>query len=151
MQPKILSLYRYYLMMRHQHSRFQHEMAEGNWAELMQAGPDYLPFLLRTDPPAIFLSLWHATLYVVIEGWQKAGLEDPRIDILLESPNVEALRLHRHGTFHYHEQLSPPTYSKLLESPDAVAWTQQLSDAFHAYFTAQRQRPEFRLAALNCG
>lgn len=150
MAQEVLSLYRYYLMMRHMQSRFLHELGSGNWHELAALDARYLPFLLRTDPPAIFLNLWQATLYVLIEGWQKAGMENVQIDALLKSPNVQALRLHRHGTFHYHEDITPPLYSKLLRSDDAVEWTHHLSAAFHAYFDQQKLSAEFREGAKNC-
>ena len=81
-------------------SRFLHELGGGNWHILMQENPCYLPFLMSVDAPAIYLSLWQATLYIVVEGWRKLALSDETIDRLLLSPNVEALKLHRHGTFH---------------------------------------------------
>src|SRR5690606_12160026 len=139
MTAKVLSLYRYYLMMRHMHSRFLHALGGDDWHIRMQRNPEYLPFLIRVDAPAIYLSLWQATLYVVVEGWRKLALSDGTIDELLQSPNVEALKLHRHGTFHYHEDITPPTYRALLQSQDVVQWASALSDAFHAYFERRMQ------------
>ena len=81
MKTGIGSLYRYYLMARHMQSRFLHELGGGDWHLTAQKNPDYLPFLIRVDAPAIYLSLWQATLYVMIEKWKKLGLSDPVIDI----------------------------------------------------------------------
>jgi hypothetical protein len=136
-------------MMRHMQSRFLHELGDGDWHIRMQQNPDYLPFLMRVDAPAIYLSLWQATLYVVVEGWRKLALSDVMLDGLLQSSNVEALKLHRHGTFHYHEDITPPTYRALLQSPDVVQWTHALSDAFHTYFERRMQEPAFAKAAKN--
>jgi hypothetical protein len=46
------------------------------------------------------MSYWYGTLYVVIEGWKELKLSDPKIDALLDSPNVELLRRYRNGVFH---------------------------------------------------
>lgn len=130
-------------------SRFLHELGSGDWHTLAEKNPKYLGFLMTVDPPAIFLSLWQANLYVVIEGWHKLGLSNPKVDALLLSPNVEALKLHRHGTFHYHEELIPRLYRKLLVSADAVDWTHNLSEAFKQFFDAALLDPEFAKSALN--
>ena len=143
MKTGIVSLYRYYLMMRHMQSHFLHELGGGDWHLTAQKNPDFLPFLIRVDAPAIYLSLWQATLYVVIEGWKKLGLSDPVIDEFLRSPNVDALKLHRHGTFHYHEELTPPVYRSLLQSLDFVQWTHGLSEAFRSYFAQRLKEPAF--------
>ncbi|MEO6052272.1 MAG: hypothetical protein ABIP78_13210 [Pyrinomonadaceae bacterium] len=34
----------------------------------------------------IYMSYWYGALYVLIEGWQLLGLQDPVINELLESP-----------------------------------------------------------------
>lgn len=149
MKKGVIGLYRYHLTMRHMQSRYLQELGGGDWHLTAADNPEFLFFLISVDPPAIYLSLWQSTLYVVIEGWQKLGLSDPAIDMLLQSPNVEALKLHRHGTFHFHEQLKPPLYRELLQSPDAVEWVHRLSDSFHVYFQRASQHPSFKEEALN--
>src|SRR3954447_4244682 len=58
-----------------------------------------------TDPVAsmddlIAMSLWYATVYVVIEGWLKAKLEDAELDELLADGHVDTLRRFRNQVFH---------------------------------------------------
>ena len=43
-------------------------------------------------------------LYTVIEGYRELQLQDPKIDGLLRSPNVDALRLLRNATFHFQKE-----------------------------------------------
>jgi hypothetical protein len=97
------------------------------------------PFSMKTDDGIrgyAYMSYWYAALYVVIEGWQKLGLRDEAIDRLLESPNVELLRLYRHAVFHFHEDyfnehLTTP-FVERGESP--VGWVRSLSDEFGRWF-----------------
>lgn len=49
----------------------------------------------------LYMSLWYACLYVLIEGWLQLKLSDPEVDALLESPNVDLLERFRNGVFHY--------------------------------------------------
>lgn len=130
----IPSLYRYFLIMRRMQLSFEQELNFGDWHLAAQSNPLYLPALIATDPPAIFLTMWQATLYVVIEGWQKLGLNHPHLDVLLKSSNVEALKLHRHGTFHFHAGATPTSCHKLLQSDDSIEWLYKTSEAFSSYF-----------------
>jgi hypothetical protein len=41
----------------------------------------------------LYMSYWYAALYVVIEGWRELELADATIDALLQSPNVDLLKL----------------------------------------------------------
>ncbi|MGX5695718.1 hypothetical protein ACWKWP_05915 [Agromyces soli] len=79
--------------------------------------------LKNSDPPAeadfattmdnhIAMSLWYATVYVVIEGSRGAGLSDPDLDVLLADDHVDHLRRFRNQIFHYQEEYDNP---KLLE------------------------------------
>lgn len=83
-----------------------------------------------------YMSYWYAALYVVVEGWQRLGLHDELIDELLDSPNVELLKLYRHGVFHFHEdyfnrRLTLP----LIDRGDApVAWVGDLSTQLGRWF-----------------
>jgi len=41
----------------------------------------------------LYMSYWYGALYVVIEGWRELKLVDPAIDQLLQSSNVDLLRI----------------------------------------------------------
>ena len=145
MKKGIVSLYRYYLQMRHMQSRFLHELGGGNWHEHLAKNPQYFGFLVTVDPPAIYLALWQATLYVLVEGWNTLQLENTAIDHLIASSNVAALKKHRHGTFHFQYDIVPKKCRQLLQSEDVVEWTHALSAAFHDYFQQTTRTDEFRM------
>lgn len=60
----------------------------------------------------IAMSLWYATVNVVIEGWREAKLADPELDELLADENLERLRRFGNQVFHYQREYDNP---KLLE------------------------------------
>jgi hypothetical protein len=96
-------------------------------------------FSMKTDNGIrgyAYLSYWYAALYVVVEGWQKLGLYDDEIDRLLESPNVELLKLYRHGVFHFHEDYFNESLTlPLIETGDnPVEWVRALSSALGRWF-----------------
>lgn len=85
-----------------------------------------------------YMSYWYAALYVVVEGWQRLGLHDDRVDELLDSPNVELLKLYRHGVFHFHEDyFNQHLTLPLIDRGDApVAWVRDLSNELGRWFLA---------------
>lgn len=96
-------------------------------------------FSMKTDDGIrgyAYMSYWYAALYVVIEGWQKLGLHDPKIDELLESPNLELLKLYRHSVFHFHEDyFNEPLTTPFVERGEpAVIWVRSLSNEFGRWF-----------------
>ncbi|MFJ1510292.1 hypothetical protein [Cellulosimicrobium funkei] len=76
------------------------------------------------------MSLWYATLYVVIEGWRDAGLSDPSVDALLKDDLTDRLRVFRNQTFHYQKTYDNPRLLEFLGTGDeaaarVTAWVQQ--------------------------
>lgn len=69
----------------------------------------------------IALSLWYATVYVVIEGWREAQLTDPELDALLADDMVRDLRRFRNQTFHYQREYDNPRLLEFLGASDADA------------------------------
>src|SRR5215211_2727384 len=57
-----------------------------------------LTVLLHTDDYGVFMFYWYSGLYVVVEGFKQLQLRDAKIEELLQSPNVEALKLVRNAT-----------------------------------------------------
>jgi hypothetical protein len=76
--------------------------------------------------PGIFQAYWYGSLYVVIEGYRELGLDNPDIDQLLESPNVDHLRLFRNGTFHFQPELISEKLFWFWDSEDSVDWVKTL-------------------------
>ncbi|MGC1322498.1 MAG: hypothetical protein WA849_09965 [Candidatus Udaeobacter sp.] len=86
------------------------------------------------DDRGVFMLYWYAGLYVVIEGFQKLKLHDPKIDPLLQSPNVAALKKVRHATFHFQKEFVSPKIYPFLQGKDSVPWVRSLTEAFSELF-----------------
>jgi hypothetical protein len=76
-----------------------------------EQSPADVDFVTSMDD-MIALSLWYATVYVVIEGWLEARLTDPELDGLLADDKADDLRRFRNQVFHYQREYDNP---KLLE------------------------------------
>jgi len=70
----------------------------------------------------IAMSLWYATVYVVIEGWRSTKLADPELDALLAAGYVDKLRRFRNQVFHYQREYDNPRLLEFLGSDDADAY-----------------------------
>jgi hypothetical protein len=136
--PAPLSLHHYFVVA----ARMQHHF-ESNLVAVEESGvaalqdPDLAAFELFTGPRGNFMYYWYASLCVVVQGFRNLKLVDPRINALLASLNVKALRRCWNGVFH----LQPDYFSaKLLESmqaPDFIGWVRELMEAFRAYFARE--------------
>ena len=69
----------------------------------------------------IAMSLWYATLYVVIEGWRKIKIADPDLDVLLDDDRVDDLRRFRNQMFHYQREYDNPKLLEFLGTDDGDA------------------------------
>ena len=136
--PPLLSLHRYFVAA----ARMQHHF-ESNLVPFEEPQPvtpqdaDRVALELFAGPRGNFMYYWYGSLYVVVEGFRDLKLNDPNIDLLLDSTNVEALRQCRNGVFHFQ-----PAYfsAKLLEPMQAsqfVGWVRELMEAFRAYFSRE--------------
>ena len=137
--PPLLSLHHYYVVtarMRHHFEANPVAVEEPSVAALQDP---YLAALeLFSGPRGNFMYYWYASLYVVVQGFRKLRSTDPRINALLASPNVRALRRCWNGVFHYQPDYfsaKPP-----IQSPDFIGWVRELMEAFDAYF-ARKIKP----------
>jgi hypothetical protein len=91
--PAPLSLHHYFVVA----ARMQHHF-ESNLVAVEESGvaalqdPDLAAFELFSGPRGNFMYYWYASLCVVVQGFRNLKLVDPRVDALLASPNVKALR-----------------------------------------------------------
>jgi hypothetical protein len=81
----------------------------------------------------VFMLYWPAALYVVVEGFRELRLHDEKIEKLLESSHVDALRLVRNATFHFQKKFIS---AKLMpfSNDDAIDWAWSLHVAFDEFF-----------------
>jgi hypothetical protein len=70
---------------------------------------------------SIALSLWYATIYVVIEGCREAQLSDSELDALLADHKVDDLRRFRNQVFHFQREYDNPRLLEFLGTSDADA------------------------------
>ena len=83
----------------------------------------------------MYMSLWYACSYVLVEGWRGLKLSDPHIDLLLESPNVDLLRRYRNGVFHFQKEYFDERFVALIrDGENVVPWIRQLRKEFSRFF-----------------
>jgi len=88
------------------------------------------------------MCLWYGMLYVMVEGWQKAKLSDPEVDILLASRNTELLRRFRNGMFHFQtDHWLPKKFSAFLDPKNkTVEWVRNLTAGFRRSLMAEMNK-----------
>jgi hypothetical protein len=86
------------------------------------------------------MSYWYGGLYVVVEGWRKLRLSDPKIDALLTSQNVNLLKRYRNGIFHFQKNYLDERFIEFMESQDSVPWVRELNLAFGDYFLREHEK-----------
>ena len=83
----------------------------------------------------LYMSYWYGGMYVVIEGWNELGLSDPKIDMLLNSPNVGLLRRYRNGVFHFQRDYYDEHFVEFMrDGPDCVDWIHEVTSEFGRFF-----------------
>jgi hypothetical protein len=68
------------------------------------------------------LSVWYATLYVVIEAWEDWGFEDADVETRLSHPNKALLKKFRNKTFHAQKAYVHPQLVAFIAAKDSVPW-----------------------------
>jgi hypothetical protein len=108
----------------------------------------------ETDPVTsmddmIAMSLWYATVYVVIEGWRSTNLADDELDALLSAGYVDKLRRFRNQIFHYQREYDNPRLLEFLggDETDAHAATEWVKRTHAALGRAIENTVEDLLAA----
>jgi len=92
---------------------------------------------------ALFIPLWAATtlclasLYVVVEGWERLGLKDEVIDgLLADTGRVAALRDLRNSVFHF-GAIHNPAFMGVLADDATTEWAGSLHGAFRRFIDAR--------------
>ena len=136
--PAHLSLHHYFVVA----ARMQHHF-ESNLVAVEESGvaalrdPDLAAFELFSGPRGNFMYYWYASLCVVVQGFRNLKLVDPRVDALLASPNVKALRRCWNGVFHFQPDYFSAKLLEPMQAPDFIGWVRELMEAFRAYFARE--------------
>lgn len=125
----IITLHRYYI-----------------WANKMR---DHFDLLINTKnqieeyryeiEAVMYMSLWYACLYVVIEGWQELRLSDDVVNKLLESEYVQKLKRYRNGVFHFQKEYKDIRFEELDKEKGAVEWIRKLNSELGRFFLQELQ------------
>lgn len=110
---RVLALHKYFLNADFVRDVFMRRMNR-------EQSPAEVDFATSMDD-SIALSLWYATVYVVIEGWREAGISDSEVDELLGDDRVDDLRRFRNQIFHYQREYDNPKLLEFLRTGDADA------------------------------
>jgi hypothetical protein len=124
---EFMTLHRYYIWANKFRTRFYKTLEK-------HGTPQPNSLIWFADDTGLFLSYWYSALYVVVEGWQELGCEDPEVDALLASANVQHLRRYRNGVCHFQRTYLDNRFLELMTSPDSVQWVQSLTYAFGSFF-----------------
>lgn len=119
-QHELISLLRYYLWSSQMLLHLRQYASRGELDKTFMS-TDYV-FL------QLYMSLWCASLYVVIEGWKQLKLHDSVIDDLLTSPNLARLEQFRHGVFHYQRAVFHKKLKALSESTGIGEWIMKIHE-----------------------
>ena len=132
----VATLHRYFIAANKMRIRFEKTFTD---PEVMNRFPNADPLtralMMCVDDYGVFMFYWYSGLYVVIEGFRELNLKDAKIEALLQSPNVEALRLARNATFHFqNDGFISKKVHPFLKSKDCVPWVHSLTEAFSEFF-----------------
>jgi hypothetical protein len=133
MDAKLLALYQYFIQAGRMHFHLCRKSPAESFISRFKISKIKKDFSLYDK--AIYLNVFYALLYVLVEGWQSLKLTDDNIDMLLQSPNVSLLRDFRNGIFHYQHKLYPEKIVDFLDKAKTENWTQELWKAFDRYFS----------------
>ena len=138
----VLSLRRYFVATSRMQHHFESNLIpfEETQAALEDANRAALD--LFAGPRGNFMFYWYASLYVVVEGFQKLHLNDPTIDALIESPNANVLRRCRNGVFHFRPAYFSARSLRLISAPGFASWVREVMTAFRGYFNRELKLAE---------
>jgi hypothetical protein len=83
----------------------------------------------------IYMSLWYATLYPVIEGYEELNIKNLEIDACLNIPNFkDLLKKFRNKTLHYQKEYWHIQVIEFMKQDGISNWVRNLHGCFDSYF-----------------
>ena len=114
------------------------------WADRMRFHFDQELTKRASFPPGTFeleveefmyISLWYAQLYTVIEGWKELGLKDDVVNALIaQNDYVELLRRYRNGVDHFQKDYFDSRFTSFVAQSGSAIWARDLHQALSRYF-----------------
>lgn len=138
MDPRVFTLHRYYIWANRMRTHFDDLLKGGDVKGLFTGrGRDSIE-------ATMYMSLWYALLYVVVEGWRRLRLSDPAIDALLgNAEHVHVLKRYRHGVAHFQPNYVDSRFVEIMkESETTVPWVRDLNRELGRWFLSYlRENP----------
>ena len=83
---------------------------------------------------------WHSSLEIVLETYEKYGLNDENVDKLLDMPLRKDLKKLRNGSFHFREDYSDPNVFSFFKVEGSFQWITLLQDAMLKYLEKEERK-----------
>lgn len=88
-----------------------------------------------------YMGFWYASLYSVVEGYQKLNLYNSSINLLLTSPNLESLKKFRHSVTGFHKTyFNSSLIDSFINSSTSVVWVNSLHFSLAKYLIEEINR-----------
>jgi hypothetical protein len=90
----------------------------------------------------MYISLWYAQLYTVVEGWKNLRLQDSVVDnLLLQTDQVDLLRRYRNGVDHFQKDYFSSKFMNFVANAGSALWVRNLHTAIGSYFLQRLLQP----------
>ncbi len=127
MDQEKFTLHRYYIWANRMRAHYDEVLDKNKGTPSIDSEPFIEAFM--------YMSIWYGLLFVVIEGWRDLKLIDSKIDMLLQSSNVDFLRLYRNSAFHFQpDYFNHKQMAFMVSKDNPVAWVRTLNKEFGRYF-----------------
>ena len=132
---ELTTLYQYFAhceLMHAVYKHIRHRVGSGESLDTVLSGGGPYAFPLWSA-----MTLHLATLYTVVEGWNRVRPGDPEIDHLTATDFVPRLRDFRHGVVHFGAQGTSPAITEAFMDHDMIEWTAMLHVSLRRFFAAR--------------
>ena len=133
-EVQIVTLHRYFIWTTLMKKHFEEALLKGDYRPSKGESPMMFPIKFMSGPVGTYMSYWYGGLYVVCEGWQELGLNDGKVDELLQHANLALLKRYRNGAFHYQKDYLDSRFSAFQSEQSSVQWVRDLSSALGHWF-----------------
>lgn len=112
-------------LMHQHHRRLKAQFFAGEY-QRDQIGSEFITFTLY----------WFASLFVVVEGWKKLNIKEPKIDKMIDE-HWDSLRIFRNAVFHFQ-----PEDRKHKQFFDVAKfnWAEELHAALQKFFESEESK-----------
>lgn len=87
----------------------------------------------------LYAEYWHASLEIVVETFDKYGLQDEEIEELLDSHFRDILKKLRNSSFHFREDYEGSSFTALFQADGAFQWVSALQFALYRFLRKEEE------------